>query len=389
MATAPNVPDFAQFNFELGDTSAVVTKQNGLNAALAQFGSSLATMTESINDDLATMEGQKDATQQAAQSADEDAQQIGLDKQAVADDRAHVDQQKQAVDATAGEVSDNAQQVASDKQTVAADRQTATEAAGTATDAASASIEAKEDAQALYGDLQAVDDAKNASQQAAQDAGEERGLAVEAREGAEQALSDTQQVRNEVDGAVSQAIDDHEAEEHPHSQYAKSDDLGSAAETNTGTGADDVPTTSEADARYAQLAGPNDFDTMPTVNGDPVVEKDSNDAGSFTRWGDGTQYANSAGVSLSSSLGGSSSSGVRVGGIVAWDFPASFSEIPSLFGQTTNDDGAGSNKVGCLPRGTSGSLTSGEFFGFSFEGLSDIELPVFLSAMGYWKSPTS
>lgn len=245
MATAPTVPNFAQYNFEVDDRTAVVTKQNGMNAALAQFGNSLATMTDSINQDLTTMGSLKSDTEAAAQSADQDAQQIALDKQAVADDRAHVDQQKQAIDTTAGEVSNNAQQVALDRQAVADDRQATAQAAVSADEDATAAQQAKTDAEALYGDLQAVDDAKTASQQAATEAGQERGQAETARQEAEQALSDTETVRDEAQQTVSQAITDHEAAPDPHGQYAKSAELGSAADKDTGTNAGEVPTNSD------------------------------------------------------------------------------------------------------------------------------------------------
>tara|TARA_Y100001001_G_scaffold132530_1_gene132450 strand:- start:1949 stop:2857 length:909 start_codon:yes stop_codon:yes gene_type:complete len=66
-------------------------------------------------------------------------------------------------------------------------------------------------------------------------------------------------------------------------------DAGTAAAANLGTGADDVPKTSQADARYARLSGANDFDMMPTVNGSPIVESDSNSDGEWTRWEEGTQ----------------------------------------------------------------------------------------------------
>lgn len=36
------------------------------------------------------------------------------------------------------------------------------------------------------------------------------------------------------------------------------------------------------------LSGPNNFDTMPTVNGAPIVESGSNSDGEWTRWADGT-----------------------------------------------------------------------------------------------------
>lgn len=66
-------------------------------------------------------------------------------------------------------------------------------------------------------------------------------------------------------------------------------DAGTAAAANVGIGANDVPKTSQADARYAQLSGANDFDTMPTVNGDYIVESDDNDDGAWVRFADGTQ----------------------------------------------------------------------------------------------------
>jgi len=69
MATAPSVPNFSQYNFELGDTTQVVTKQNGLNAALEAFGNGLGAMTSSINQDLSTMAGLKGDTEDAAQAA--------------------------------------------------------------------------------------------------------------------------------------------------------------------------------------------------------------------------------------------------------------------------------------------------------------------------------
>ncbi len=83
-------------------------------------------------------------------------------------------------------------------------------------------------------------------------------------------------------------------------------DLGTASAANVGTGADDVPKTSQADARYARLSGGNDFDLMPTVNGDPIVESDSNSDGSWTKYADGTQTCvdrRTETVSITSSYG--------------------------------------------------------------------------------------
>ncbi|MGQ7247609.1 prophage tail fiber N-terminal domain-containing protein [Halomonas sp. V046] len=63
---------------------------------------------------------------------------------------------------------------------------------------------------------------------------------------------------------------------------------GTAAGADTGTGAGQVPTTADADARYAVLAGPNSFDTMLEVNGVQIVASGSNTDGNWTRFSDGT-----------------------------------------------------------------------------------------------------
>jgi len=221
MATAPTVPNFAQFNFEIGDTAQVVVKQNGVNNALLQFGNSLTAMTDSINTDLQTMEGQKTDTQAAAQAASEDAEQVALDKQAVASDRAHVDQQKGVVDTKTLEVSNNAQQVALDRQAVAEDRLASEQAAGASSNAATASIQAKDDAQALYGDLNAVETAKTQAQQAATNAGEERVLAETARTGAETAKTASEQAASTSQQAATDAVTAHVDDLDPHTQYEK------------------------------------------------------------------------------------------------------------------------------------------------------------------------
>ena len=45
----------------------------------------------------------------------------------------------------------------------------------------------------------------------------------------------------------------------------------------------------ESDNKYAQLTGTNDFTSMPSVGGNPIVESGSNSDGEWTRWADGTQ----------------------------------------------------------------------------------------------------
>lgn len=52
MVNRVTVPNFSQYNFAIGDTTEVVTKQNGVNAALQQFGNSLNTSIDQFNDDV-------------------------------------------------------------------------------------------------------------------------------------------------------------------------------------------------------------------------------------------------------------------------------------------------------------------------------------------------
>ena len=87
MATAPEVPNFAQFNFVEGDTIAMITKQNGQNAALVSYGQGLETFGEEIEQEQAeaiqTVENirdnevipARDAAQAAATAASESEQQ--------------------------------------------------------------------------------------------------------------------------------------------------------------------------------------------------------------------------------------------------------------------------------------------------------------------------
>lgn len=52
MVNRVTVPNFSQYNFVIGDTTEVVTKQNGVNASLQQFGNSLNTSIDQFNDDV-------------------------------------------------------------------------------------------------------------------------------------------------------------------------------------------------------------------------------------------------------------------------------------------------------------------------------------------------
>ncbi|MCK2042578.1 phage tail protein [Chromohalobacter sp. TMW 2.2308] len=69
MAHVPTVPNFAQWDFEYGDTDAAIIKDNARNAALVQFGGQLRQMTQTFNDDLETVAEDKAAAAQSASEA--------------------------------------------------------------------------------------------------------------------------------------------------------------------------------------------------------------------------------------------------------------------------------------------------------------------------------
>lgn len=69
MAHVPTVPDFSQYNFTLGDTDAAITKDNGRNAALKQFGNQLRQSMTTFNEDLDQVAQDKQAAAQSASEA--------------------------------------------------------------------------------------------------------------------------------------------------------------------------------------------------------------------------------------------------------------------------------------------------------------------------------
>lgn len=99
-------------------------------------------------------------------------------------------------------------------------------------------------------------------------------------------------------------------------------DAGTAAAKNTGTGAGDVPTISQADSRYAQLVAANDFSQMPTVGGDLIVESDSNDGGYWTRFSEGMQICSADGNN--DHPNGTQVSGVYISDTVTQPYPQPF-----------------------------------------------------------------
>ncbi|MCE8042425.1 hypothetical protein HOP60_09695 [Halomonas daqingensis] len=146
-----------------------------------------------------------------------------------------------------------------------------------------------------------------------------------------------------------------------------------------------------ADARYVgraadnTFAGANEFSMMPTVNGDPIVESDSNDFGEWTRWADGTQVCTKTDI-----LNGGSISSTNVMGAVfrtntlRWDYPNPFSDAarppkPSAHMRFTGGTfQAWSSEIDLLP-------TYANFIVITATSQSTLQYRIDASAVGRWK----
>ncbi|MCO7216515.1 hypothetical protein [Halomonas sp. OfavH-34-E] len=105
--------------------------------------------------------------------------------------------------------------------------------------------------------------------------------------------------------------------------------LGTAATASVGTGANDVPKTSQADARYARLSAANNFDTMPAVAGSPLIESDSNSNGGWVRFADGTQICSRIATGRDIDISNTAGAIYRTPSQGTWNFPASFIDEPA------------------------------------------------------------
>lgn len=81
---------------------------------------------------------------------------------------------------------------------------------------------------------------------------------------------------------------------------------------------DEVRTNSQNDDRFAQLAGGDDadFDNMPMVGGDYIVESGSNSNGKWTKWSDGTMVCRKNDLTDGDE----------------WEYPQAFSSSPDVSG---------------------------------------------------------
>lgn len=104
-----------------------------------------------------------------------------------------------------------------------------------------------------------------------------------------------------------------------------------------------------------------EFEKMPTVVGDPVVESGSNSDGEWTRWADGSQRCKSLALQDPNTASYSAQgNGYILNTNLEWTYPAAFIEAPGLGGKTSNPntwiDSAGA---------TSSTLAAFRLFTFS------------------------
>lgn len=114
---------------------------------------------------------------------------------------------------------------------------------------------------------------------------------------------------------------------------ALGDDASGVPYNNTASGLSAEDVQAAIDEMVESGLG-SDFNTMPTVNGDPIVESGSNSDGEWTRWADGTQVCTSIGAGLtastSASLGPNLYRSATLNNDHAdWSFPVPFTSVPS------------------------------------------------------------
>lgn len=139
-------------------------------------------------------------------------------------------------------------------------------------------------------------------------------------------------------------------------------------------------TKSESDSRYAQLSGANNFDTMPTVGGDPVVESGSNTDGEWTRWADGTQIV----YNMQSAGSGNATTGsIYTSSLNVMNFPVAFSASPNVNEKAIRTSGTGVAWGGDA-EGAGATTTTSHEPRITFS-TSDSRGYIIVSAVGRWK----
>jgi hypothetical protein len=82
--------------------------------------------------------------------------------------------------------------------------------------------------------------------------------------------------------------------------------------------------------------GADNFDVMPTVGGDPVVESGSNTDGEWTKWAGGTQICRSPGFSIDHTEAVGSLYRSATGEAQTWTYPNTFISSPTATGSSTS-----------------------------------------------------
>lgn len=130
-----------------------------------------------------------------------------------------------------------------------------------------------------------------------------------------------------------------------------------------------------------------EFDKMPSVAGDPVVESGSNSDGEWTRWADGTQKtSNHMNLGDGSGFGAGSLSQMYRTNIQNHTFPQPFVSIPKVsFGTDQSGSALSAGQRFCAAACTAVSAT-GLTEVQAFRGTDDtFDIFVSASAFGYWK----
>lgn len=136
-------------------------------------------------------------------------------------------------------------------------------------------------------------------------------------------------------------------------------------------------TKSESDGRYAQLSGANDFVSMPSVGGDPIVESGSNTDGEWTRWADGTQICRA----LATYDGITNTAGsLYKSNIESWIFPSAFTGTINEIACAGADVSA--TTIWVTSRADTSTLA---FFQAHFPSSLSGTRTAVLSAIGLWK----
>src|SRR5690554_5910295 len=118
-------------------------------------------------------------------------------------------------------------------------------------------------------------------------------------------------------------------------------------------------TRDQADAKYAILAENNDFVSMPTVGGDPIVESGSNSDGEWTRWADGTQVCSAM---LDGSLWGPSDIAIGSGyrsESAFWTYPIPFMDDAASY--ATAESSSANTFMGVTGSTGDGGVTSRKY----------------------------